>query len=563
MNRRLAVALSRKDVRHTLLLASAGIAWGVGVAIFAMRAWGLALDDFFITFRYAENLATGNGFAFNPGEAVFGTTAPGFAALLALLRAVTGASVPGLGTLTTAFSLWLIALLVLDELAAAGRGVEGLTAGTLIALSPFVWPQHGSEIPLALLFLLLAARFVERAPVWAGLAAALATWCRPECLVGAALLAVWAIVRALRAGDDGRMPRRFVAALVALLAAATLFDLILLGSILPLTLAAKRAQSVWLPGVLVSGLGFWAHAFRAISELAFGPATAFVLALGIAGAPVLLWRGGPACRMLIAQAAVLAVAYPLLGVANYPWYAIPLVLALSAGAPAAAGELVRSLLRGPAPLQAEAAGARLARRAAAVTAASALLLPLAMVWPERVGHAYDSLAPNAHYDLYRRTGEWLRENTPPGATVAYVEVGTIGYFSARSVQDLLGLVTPRAIPFVPSGDMTGAFLTAPPDYFLFDRNLFGFLDPIRREPWFARAYRRAAHLDSTVGPFERIVVYARRPHGRIPPPREPLKHPVDRPANAPMSAPTDAPAHRHRRPPATPPDPSPEAPGDS
>ena len=35
-------------------------------------------DDFFITYRYAQNLLAGNGFVFNPGERVFGTTAPGW-----------------------------------------------------------------------------------------------------------------------------------------------------------------------------------------------------------------------------------------------------------------------------------------------------------------------------------------------------------------------------------------------------------------------------------------------------------------------------------------------------
>src|SRR5918912_119366 len=42
------------------------------------------IDDAYITFRYARNLATGLGLVYNPGEWVLGTTAPGWAMLLGL-----------------------------------------------------------------------------------------------------------------------------------------------------------------------------------------------------------------------------------------------------------------------------------------------------------------------------------------------------------------------------------------------------------------------------------------------------------------------------------------------
>src|SRR4030081_2329551 len=42
-----------------------------------------AIDDAYITFRYARNLAEGLGLVYNPGEWVLGTTAPLWAVLLA------------------------------------------------------------------------------------------------------------------------------------------------------------------------------------------------------------------------------------------------------------------------------------------------------------------------------------------------------------------------------------------------------------------------------------------------------------------------------------------------
>ena len=60
------------------ILAVAGVVW------VAFRLYtGMILEDALITFRYAENLAAGDGFAFNPGEPVLGTTTPLLTGLLA------------------------------------------------------------------------------------------------------------------------------------------------------------------------------------------------------------------------------------------------------------------------------------------------------------------------------------------------------------------------------------------------------------------------------------------------------------------------------------------------
>src|SRR5690348_9165047 len=47
--------------------------------------WGVPLDDAYIHFQYARNLATGHGFAFNPDQAMPGSTSPLWVVLLAAL----------------------------------------------------------------------------------------------------------------------------------------------------------------------------------------------------------------------------------------------------------------------------------------------------------------------------------------------------------------------------------------------------------------------------------------------------------------------------------------------
>src|SRR5262249_10752316 len=50
--------------------------------IFLFHAVHFTADDALITFRYARNLIAGNGFIYNAGERVLGTTTPLFTLLL-------------------------------------------------------------------------------------------------------------------------------------------------------------------------------------------------------------------------------------------------------------------------------------------------------------------------------------------------------------------------------------------------------------------------------------------------------------------------------------------------
>ena len=74
--------------KHPTLLAGLLL---VGLALLARLLPGSrTIDDAFITFRYARNLLAGNGFVFNAGEAVLGTTTPLYTLLMAGLGALLG-----------------------------------------------------------------------------------------------------------------------------------------------------------------------------------------------------------------------------------------------------------------------------------------------------------------------------------------------------------------------------------------------------------------------------------------------------------------------------------------
>ena len=88
----------RDGKRQIPLLFLVSLAWLLLAAAAVARLRGWTVDDFYITYRYAENLASGSGFVYNPGARVFGLSDPGLGLVLALLRFLTQAPVEWLAS---------------------------------------------------------------------------------------------------------------------------------------------------------------------------------------------------------------------------------------------------------------------------------------------------------------------------------------------------------------------------------------------------------------------------------------------------------------------------------
>jgi len=478
-----------------VLAAIAGaMAWSVG---------GDAIDDFFITYRYADNLAAGHGLTFNPGERVFGTTAPGLALLLGALRWLTGVPVPTLGTSVTFAAVLATSAIVLVQARRRGRGPEALAGGGLLAASAFAWVHNGAEVFVVLALLAVAATLAARrgrlGDAAAGLVAGAAAWCRPDAVLGIGLLGLVEWVR------RRRLPGTYGVAAAAVLAAGLAAAWAWFGSFLPATLEAKRLQAAWRPEIWPSGADFWPAASRLLAEHAVGSALLPLALLGLAGLPIAARRGGPALRLVVLYAAAQAVSYPLLGVAFYAWYLLPTLAAFGYGAAFAAGAAGRAAWRF--------FGARSWAAAPAVLVAALLLAPVA----EGVGRSArrmlaDPPAPSRLED-YRRAGAWLRRHLAPGQVVATVEVGTLGFYSQLPIHDVMGLVSPVSLPHIARGDQAGALAAGRPDVFVVYAPHSPFLGAVIGTERFAARWCEIARLPGA----EELVVYGRRtPDGRAP-----------------------------------------------
>ena len=207
---------------------------------------GFPLDDPYIYFQFARNLATGHGFAFNPGELTPGATSPLWVLMLAACRALglpIEASALALGIGLVAAAAWL----TYDVGRRAGLApYAGLLAGIAVAAGGrATWASlSGMEIRHAMVAGLAVVRIQQSR--WEGarrgaalaLAVGLAAAARPELMLLAPLalaLEAWRTRGAWRPGPWISFALVFAATVLPYMA----FSLATTGRPLPNTFYAK------------------------------------------------------------------------------------------------------------------------------------------------------------------------------------------------------------------------------------------------------------------------------------------------------------------------------------
>ncbi|MCH9647536.1 MAG: hypothetical protein K0U98_04810 [Deltaproteobacteria bacterium] len=499
---------------------------------FVYQHSGKALDDFFVTFRYAENLVQGHGFVFNPGERILGLTNPGLGLLLAALHGLSGLSLPGLATLVTGLSLFSMALVLLLEAKRRDRLPEAFFGGSMVLLSGYVWASHSGAASIVLLLLLAGARCIEKHPWLAGLLAGAAVWCRPDAGLGVGLLGLlWWF-------QSRRLPWRYGIAASAMILGGALAAEIYFGSFVPVTLESKRLLAEMNGGV-GHRLNFWPKALPAWHRHG-GPLALWLLAVGAVGQIPLFRHSGRAGRLLVLYSIALAVAYPLLGVAFFSWYTVPTAVALLYGFGYACVGAVRLAKKWstqilPAP---KSPTRKPLRYVIAPVLVGLLLLPLVISFAQTSWKSVNGPKWSARLPAYRQAALWIKENSTPDESLAATEIGVLGFYSQRPLEDLLGMVNPKVFPFIPQRDFRGAFLVQPAEFVvaLSRKKQRSHLANLARTRWFRRAYEEVARFDQ---PNRRgfVTVYRRKPGSKLPPPHKvptkakPSREPLPKKAN--------------------------------
>ncbi len=416
----------------------------------------LLIDDALITLTYARNLAEGNGFVFNAPPAVLGTTTP----LWALLCAASHFLLPRVELTTLAVlgsgCCWLASIWTLfffrREFSLSSRAVF-LGAAVIACLN---WPETlGMEGYLFMFLLLLCLGFhFSNHPMAAGVTTSLLFLTRGEGILmifvlGAALLLPKLMHRrpASLAGI-ARLLLGFTLPLVAW----SLYALPTFGHVIPNTLAAKLAQArsgLW-PTFWSRFWTNWLPTWHA--EWHFGtPWLNLWLVLALVGIWIVVRQRKP-MALLLGWGFLYFVGYSLLGVAAYGWYLLPVTWVAGLAVAEGAAAITRCLDRF--------AGKRLHP------------IPvgwlLSVVWVAMmtipVVATIRSFRPHPKYPVYREMCRWFDAHATPRQSIAFFEVGYLGYYTKNPIVDQVGLVTAGFVPAIARRDFSSVFWTFRPDY---------------------------------------------------------------------------------------------------
>jgi arabinofuranosyltransferase len=417
------------------------------------------IDDAYITFRYARNLAEGLGFVYNPGQPVLGTTTPFYTVLMSLVWLLGLHDLPAVALLFNALADAGTAALLYGLGLRLGRSrIVAVGVALAWAVSPMsvTFAIGGMETSVVILFLVASfAAYVAGRTRLSAAVMALAVLTRPDALIAAGLLFADMGLRPLLARDSGplvarlrRLPWTEVAIFAALLAPWALFATLYFGSPLPQSVQAKvRAYHLDQFSALIRLLQHLSTPFFEHEVFGrFWPALGLplYLVLYLVGGLRQVRRAGRALPLVLyplAYVVVFSVANPLI----FRWYLAPPLpfyfLGILVGLYAILTDLVRRLGR-------ERAGAW------AVGLGIALLLLSSLnAYTLHPDHGPDRPAPEMAWFklelLYRQAAEQVKPRLQPGDVVAAGDIGAVGWYTGAPILDTVGLISPEAVPYYP------------------------------------------------------------------------------------------------------------------
>lgn len=430
------------------------------------------IDDAYITFRYARNLLAGDGFVFNPGERVLGTTTPMFTFLMAGLGLFAGgvnAPFPelALGASAIADGLNAVALLAIGRrLGAAWAGV-----GTALAwaIAPFsvTFAIGGLETSVYILLLLAACwAYLEKRHALASLLGALSLLTRPDALLLVGPLILDRLFFAPRRGSR-RVQLKEILHFALPLAAWGVFAWVYFGSPFPQTVAAKsEAYQIESLTALVRLLQHYATPF--LEHLTFGLGW---IAIGLVLYPFLSFVGWRHARKHEPAAWVFA-AFPwiyflVFSVANpfiFRWYLTPplpfYILFILIGLFHLLRQFVDWANR----------KTKIPNLTHSILAVLLVFSPFALLlhgWTLLHPHGPQRPTPEMAWIelelMYRQVAEQLAPALAmqPSATLAASDVGVLGYYTGAPILDLVGLNSREPLAYYPlDPELFGDFIYA-------------------------------------------------------------------------------------------------------
>ncbi|MEW6606646.1 MAG: hypothetical protein AB1414_04205 [bacterium] len=446
------------------------------VIITGILSFGIEEDDPYIIFRYVNNILSGEGWVYNSGEYINGTTST-LNTILYVIGGLFYKDIPFVARIINTICLFFASYFLFLIFYNKKKILGGVISSLFIAINPYLIQSYGLESMLYLMLMILSLYFYEKNKIiHMSISLALLYLTRGDGIILAIVLYGIYLI------NSKRIPFKSLALFVLILLPFLLFLYLYFGSITPNTLYAKVCQgkSGYWHLSFCGGIFYYInHYFKNCFIISFLTIPFFFGVLHIYQKKMLdisifIW-------MILYY-----MAYSLLSVPGYRQYYTPLLLPLVYFI----GLGCEWLIFNP------------YLRSKLLKIISFFSIVLIIIFPLiKIDYINYKRLPSEYYLQYREVGLWLKENTPQNASVAAVEIGIVGYYSQRRIVDICGLVMPKDIAYyLMKQDMRYWFYKYKPDYIIFhdkDSVLFKkFESPVTNLKEFKNSYVKIKEFDS-------------------------------------------------------------------
>jgi hypothetical protein len=416
-------------------------------------------DDAFITFRYAENIASGKGFVYNQGERVLGTSTPLFTLLLAFFAQI-GLPIIWIARIINIAADCLTGILLFLLFRPYRFGLAALAA-LFYVLFPrvIVWSVSGMETNLYV-FLIAAGLYSYHRDKFnlTGLFLALAFLTRVDGIIFGLAILIDFVLR------YKKLPTKMVLISFALVLPWLFFSFAYFGSPIPNSVPGKKALyagSMWeTPKWRI----FWDFLFLK-TKVGFP-----LLLLALVGVYRILTKARS--YIIIALWAILyLVFFFFAGTRIHPWYYVPFYLGYMNLVAFGLYHLLdkgKGAWRKWTELACDKRDLFPGMKTLGIGILSVIALSAGLIYFQQIRRSYSFWAAEqvALESIHKQMGLWLLENTQPGDTVCAEDIGYLGYYSGRYILDQDGLISPQAIPFNKEMNRLGLLKEYKPKYVL-------------------------------------------------------------------------------------------------
>jgi hypothetical protein len=389
-------------------------------------------DDAFITFRYVRNLISGQGYVFNSGEHVLGTTTPFYTLYLALIGK-TGLDFILVGKLTNIVADTASVVLLFIVVFRASNRIVAWAVALLVLSSPYNLQFSASGMETGIYtFMILFVLYLYEQSQWKlmVLAGGILILVRPDGLLALLVIALFWLIdgQELRAG----VKYAFLTGLVML--PWFIFATWYFGSPIPHSITAKALtyrSSVHLE---------WLHILWYIfaQRGGTGGTLLIVALLGTGSTAVLSRQALRPLRLYLVWMVLYIATFTFFQSGRFGWYYAPIMPILFTLVVLGGAEWFEQTRRFTAIT-------RIMQSNLRYVLAGTLFLVIIVTSGISVYGSWQDAYKEVAYEkiIWQPLGLWIRENSSPDATVALESIGGVGWYSERYIWDEGGLVSTK------------------------------------------------------------------------------------------------------------------------